>query len=94
MATKKKSDRFVLVTTEFRGVFAGYLEEENGATLTLTQARNAILWGTKRGFLELADTGPTSASRIGAPAPRLKLHKVTSVTDCTPAAIEAWESAK
>lgn len=95
--TSKKTNRarFVLVTTAHRGVFAGYLEksENDGKILTLTQARCATYWATTRGFLELAEVGPNANSKIGAPAPRIRLHDVTSEADCTAVAIEAWSKA-
>ena len=82
----------VIITTEHRGVFFGYLERgtEEQRTVTLTSARNAIRWATTRGFIELAQVGPNKASKIGAVAPRIVLHAVTSVTDCTEAAADAW----
>lgn len=95
--TKTTDPKPVLVTTEHRGVFFGYLagrsEEATGLTVTLERARCAIYWATKTGFLELAAIGPNSASKIGARAPRIELRNVTSVTDCAPAAVEAWERA-
>ncbi len=85
--------RPVLVTTKHRGVFYGRLVEETETTATLEGARCAIYWGTTGGFLQLAATGPTTKSRIGARSPRLTLRDVTSVSDVTPAAAEAWERA-
>ena len=85
--------KYVLVTTEYRGVFAGELVAEKERTVTLANARCAIYWGTKRGFLQLGDTGPTSSSRIGAVAPEIILHGVTSISACTPIAEAAWRKA-
>lgn len=95
MAAKKKTEsKSVLVTTSHRGVFWGTLEktEDKGRTVVLTGARNAMLWNTKKGFVELADVGPNSGSRIGARAQRITLHDVTSITECTDAATKAWEA--
>lgn len=93
MAAKKKPEtKPVIITTSHRGVFWGYLESEKDRTVVLTGARNAIQWNTKKGFIELADVGPNSGSRIGARAQRITLHDVTSVTECTEAATKAWES--
>jgi len=89
----KEVKRYVLVTTEYRGVFAGEFVKEEGRTVTLRNARCAIYWGTKRGFLQLGDTGPTSSSRIGSVALEIVLHGVTSISVCTPAAEAAWEKA-
>lgn len=85
----------VLVTTEFRGVFYGRLEEgqdESARTLVLTNCRNAIYWSGSKGFLGLAKDGPENGSRIGATALRVRLHAVTSVTDCSDNATAKWES--
>ena len=83
----------VLVTTESRGVFFGYLEEgqdESSRELVLCQCRNAIYWAGKKGFLGLASDGPDEGSRIGVTATRVRLHGVTSLTECTAAAAKKW----
>ena len=89
---KKPKGRPVLVTTEFRGVFFGYAEDTSGDTVKLEGARCAIYWATKGGFMELAEVGPNANSRIGSRAD-IELRKVTSVTEVTDKAVEAWESA-
>ena len=96
--TKAAQRRPVLVTTAHRGVFFGYLVDEVEAgegysTVTLEGARCAIRWSTTKGFLELADVGPNSNSKIGALAPRIVLRKVTSLADCSETAAAAWERA-
>ena len=87
----------VLVTTEHRGVFFGHLSDDqdrnNKASLTLTDVRCAIYWSGIGGFLSLAAVGPTSECRIGTQAPRVTLHDITSVSDCTEKAAKAWRSA-
>ena len=88
-----KQGRYVLVTTEYRGVFAGHLESEKDRLAILTDARCAIYWATTKGLLELAAIGPNVKSKIGSTAPRITLHSVTSITDCTPEAVAAWKSA-
>lgn len=92
-ATKTET-KAVIITTSHRGVFFGDLEKgtEESRTITLTNARNAIYWATSRGFIELAQVGPNKASKIGATAPRIVLHDVTSVTECTEAAAAAWRA--
>jgi len=81
-----------LVTTAHRGVFAGLVDPDtiDQPTLTLDQARMAIYWGTTRGVLQLADTGPTPKSRISAPADIPTLHNVTAVVAITDKAWAAW----
>ena len=83
----------VLVTTEHRGVFFGFLESRIGNSVVLQGARCAIYWNTKGGFLELAQIGPNDGSRIGSAAPRLELFDVTSIADVTPEAVEKWQKA-
>ena len=39
----------VLVTTEFRGVFFGYIKSRDGATVILTNARNCLYWSAQTG---------------------------------------------
>jgi small nuclear ribonucleoprotein (snRNP)-like protein len=91
MATKKKIERHVLVTTAHRGVFFGTLaSEESHAEVVLTAARNVISWSGRRGFLGLASHGPERESRIGSTAERIRLYDVTSITDCTAAAVACF----
>jgi hypothetical protein len=85
----------VLITTQHRGVFAGLIEDDQDLTATampLKQARMAIYFGTTRGVLELAETGPTSKSRISAPADVPMLHDITAVFAITEAAWKAWKA--
>lgn len=87
--------KWVMVTTKHRGVFAGQLEEgqeEGASSLRLKAARMAIRFGTTRGVMQLAETGPTGKSKISAPADVL-LHDVTAVFDVTKKAAEAWKQA-
>ena len=91
--TKLQQKKAVLVTTVHRGVFFGYTKDDSQKTIVLTGARCAIRWNTTGGFLELAEKGPNSGSKIGSLAPLITLHDVTSCTDVTPAAVEAWEKA-
>lgn len=88
--------RPVLVTTKHRGVFFGWVAADGDLakpTLALQSARMAIRWGTTRGVAQLAETGPTSASKIGAKADLPVLHDVTAVWDVTDQAVVAWEAA-
>jgi len=87
----------VLVTTDNRGVFFGYLEPSDDAapdTVRLTNARNCVMWDRMtKGYLGLAATGPTDNCRVGPEVPVLKLYGITSVSEVTPAAVAAWEAA-
>lgn len=87
------SERPVLVTTEYRGVFFGYATDTSGDTINLKRARNIPYWdAATKGFLGLAENGPGKGCRVG-PKADIELRKITCVAECTPAAVEAWESA-
>ena len=84
----------VMVTTEFRGVFFGYMEKvpENGS-ITLKQAQNCVYWSTDvHGFMGLASSGPTENCKIGPAVPSITLNKVTAVVEVSPEAAEKWKS--
>lgn len=86
----------VLVTTEFRGVFFGYIKDDKKAPaqITLTGVRNCIYWAASiGGFLGLASIGPNKDCKIGKRVPEITLYKITSVTPVDDAAVKAWESA-
>ncbi len=86
----------VLITTKHRGVFAGLVPEDQdlaAPTMALSQARMAIYWGTKRGLMQLCETGPTEKSRISAPADIPVLHDITAVFAITPEAWSKWQAA-
>jgi hypothetical protein len=89
----ERAERAVLVTTAHRGVFFGYAFDTDGATIKLRAARNCIYWPEEnRGFLGLANMGPTKNARVG-PAADIELRDITCVAECTPEAIAAWEAA-
>ncbi len=94
MATSKtsKTERPVIVCTEHGGVFFGYAKNTKGSEIELRSARMAIKFGTTRGVMELAETGPTRNSKISARAD-IDVRKVTAVFAVTPAAVKAWEAA-
>ena len=80
----------VLVTTQHRGVFAGLVPADQdmaARTIALKNAKMFIYWGTTKGVMQLAHTGPTSKSNVSAPADIPALHDVTAIFDMTP---EAW----
>ncbi len=86
----------VLVTTIHRGVFFGFVDPDckTDVSMTLKKCRNCISWSSSiNGFLGLAAVGPDGNCRIGAEAPEVILHGVTSVSDVTSIAVEAWSKA-
>lgn len=102
MAAKKKAveaaapkGRAVLVTTEKRGVFFGYLKGEVAKEkVVLDSARNVVYWDTAtKGFLGLASTGPTDGCRIGAAAGNdSTIFDITGVFGCTEEAVKRFEA--
>ncbi len=92
--TKAPLGRPVLVTTEKRGVFFGYLKGEVAKEkVVLDNARNVVYWDTAtKGFLGLASTGPTDGCRIGAAAgAESTIFDITGVFGCTEAATKRFE---
>ena len=86
----------ILCTTEFRGVFFGYVKDDSKLPeeITLNKAKNCIYWSSDcKGFLGLAKTGPTTSCRIGAEVSKLTLYKITSVTEVSKVAEEVWQKA-
>lgn len=86
----------VLVTTEFRGVFFGYLKDDKKAPaeIKLTGVRNCIYWSASvGGFLGLASEGPNKDCKIGKRVSELTLYKITSVTPVEDGAVKKWEAA-
>ncbi len=86
----------VLITTEYRGVFAGLIADDQDITaksMALKSAKMAIYWGTTRGVMELCEIGPNSKSKISAPADIPMIHGITAIFDITPVAWEAWQNA-
>lgn len=88
----KKVFRPVIVCTSHKGVFFGLAGDTSGDVIHLTGAKMAIYWGTTRGVMELAATGPTSASKISLPAD-IEVRGVTAVFEVTAEAAEKWGKA-
>lgn len=85
-----------IITTKHRGVFAGEIADDQDLAATampLKGARMAIRFGTTRGLLQLAETGPTATSKISAPADIPMLHDITAVFAITDEAWSKWQAA-
>lgn len=94
--TKTTKSNPVLVTTEFRGVFFGYIKKDTKlpAEITISNARNCIYWSSKTGgFAGLASNGVKPDCRIGAKIDKITLYKITSVTPVSAEAAKTWENA-
>ena len=89
---KAKKQNPVVVTTQHKGVFFGYLVSQKGSTVTISEARNCLYWTPDvKGFVGLATTGPDKGCRIGPAAKKIELFDVTSVIEATPEAVANWE---
>lgn len=88
-------EQAVLVTTEFRGVFFGYMTDlPKDSSVVLKRAQNCVYWSSDvRGFMGLASTGPTKGCKVGPAVPSITLNKVTAVVEVTPEAAEKWMKA-
>lgn len=94
MAKTKQIDteRAVIVTTEHRGVFFGYATDTDGDQIALKRARLCVYWSQDmKGFMGLANIGPSKDCKIGPPAD-ITLRKITSVVEVKPEAVARWES--
>ena len=90
---KTKKGTAVLVTTEFRGVFFGLVDDASNLPneITLTGVRNCIYWhDSVRGVFGLAASGPSQKCKIGPACERMTLWKITSVTACSDDAKAKW----
>jgi hypothetical protein len=92
---KMSKQRPVLVTTEFKGVFFGYLDGNiSQESVKLKDARNCLYWPeSNRGFLGLAEYGPQPGAKIGPPVD-IQLFKITCVAEVKPNAEKLWLEAK
>lgn len=83
----------VLITTEYRGVFFGFVKDDSKLPeeITLTDARNCIYWDVSvGGFLGLAEKGINSNCKIGSKVKEITLYKITSVTKVSEKALTSW----
>lgn len=95
--TNGKSERPVVICTDRRGVFFGYVAGDvtGKDPITLTKARMCVYWSAAtHGVLGLAADGPASGSKVTAAAPLMELRQITCVIDCTPEAAAKWETGR
>lgn len=91
-----KTKQPVVVTTEHRGVFFGYLgsgQDRESKVVTITDAQMCVYWSADvRGVVGLAMSGPSTQCRVTPAAPKMTLQGVTSVMDATADAEAAWQA--
>lgn len=92
MKKRNKNNKFVVVSTDKKGVFAGVLDPDDDHILR--DAHMAVYWSAQtHGFGGLASIGPQPGSRISPPIPELRIvGEITAVATCTPEAEAAWRS--
>lgn len=88
----KKKERAVIVCTQYKGVFFGFASDTSGDVIHLRCAKMAIYWGTTRGVMELAHSGPNENSKISLPAD-IELRGITAIFEVTPEAEAKWVAA-
>jgi hypothetical protein len=86
-----KDQKYLVVTTAHKGVFAGYGKPSTNKTIQLTEARMCVYWSADvKGVVGLASDGPTAGCKIGPAAPAITLQDVTSVMEASKKAEDAW----
>jgi len=91
----EKKQRFVMITTDKKGVFAGLLESYDHQTqrAVLTECRMCVYWPAEnRGVAGLAADGPARGAKITPAMPRSEIGGVTMIADCTDESVEKWRS--
>lgn len=100
VATKAK-ERAVIVTTQNRGVFFGYVTDSarnaweaqpDASAVRIADSRLCVYWSPDvKGFMGLAANGPTSKCRVG-PAANITVRNVTAILDVSEKAEAAWKA--
>jgi hypothetical protein len=94
MTAAVKTKPFVVVTTEHRGVFGGFLEksDEEAKTVVLRDCHMCVYWSQDvKGVLGLAANGPSKGCRVTPVVPKITLQAVTAIMDATDEAGKAWQ---
>jgi hypothetical protein len=91
-----KHERPVIVCTTHRGVFYGFTDKTNKQILTddivhLSGCMMVIYWGTTRGVMQLAATGPTPSTKASLRAD-ITINSITAVFDATEEAASKWST--
>jgi hypothetical protein len=79
--------KYVIARTQSAGVFAGYLESENGQEVTLVKARRLWQWAGAASLSQLAISGTSNPSGCKFPqeVDRVKLYQTIELLDATEA---------
>lgn len=94
MKKRKDGKIAVIVTTEHRGVFFGFIEPEDvdKDPIKIYEKQMCTYYSKDmHGVFGLAKFGPSSDCRIGSPVDWAIVKKVTSVVSCSDEAVENWK---
>lgn len=93
-ADKLDGLEYKVVRTYSAGVFAGYLESENGQEVILRKARRLWYWSGAASLSQLAEDGVKNISDCKFPkeVSRVKLLQAIEILDCTKKAQESIAS--
>ena len=87
--------RYVIVTTDKRGVVFGLTLDVNARPIVLHDARMCLYWSADvGGVFGLAEIGPTKDCKISAVVPTIALEGVTAIMSVDAKAEKAWKAAK
>ena len=92
--------KYVIARTYSAGVFAGYLESENGQEVTLVKARRLWQWAGAASLSEMAMSGTSNpgACKFPEEVDRVKLYQVIELLDATEkcrasiAGVKVWKA--
>jgi hypothetical protein len=92
--------KYVIIRTQNAGVFAGYLNQQNGELVTLKNARRLWYWSGACSLSQMAMEGTKKASECKFPCEvdSIDLTQVIEVIDCTEEArqsiknVKVWEN--
>jgi hypothetical protein len=84
-AVSTDGKKYVIARTYSAGVFAGYLESENGQEVTLVNARRLWQWAGAASLSQMAMEGTSAPSSCKFPqeVDRVKLYQVIELLDAT-----------
>lgn len=93
------SMKYVIIRTQNAGVFAGYLKDKNGETVTLKKARRLWYWSGACSLSQLAMEGTKKAGECRFPCEvdSIELTQVIEIIDATEEArvsiksVAVWE---
>jgi hypothetical protein len=81
-ADLSNGSKFKIVILQRGWIFVGRFKQE-GTKCTLTDAKNIRCWGTTKGLGELAESGPTTSTKLDA-VNDVSFHVLTAIAtiDC------------